>query len=133
MLPVVALKVAQCHHSSLLRLFLLPSCCWSRKRATANADLRCVPPAADLGEIRGGPARQQRFELVNDGPSTIEIIDLQRGCGCLEPQLDRTTLAPGAKASLVVALRTTGQPNGPRSWNLRIRYIGKAMRDARRA
>jgi hypothetical protein len=88
----------------------------------AAAAVRCVPPAVDLGEIRGGPARMHRFELVNDGPNLVQILDLERGCGCLEPQLDRKLLKPGEKATLNLALRTAGQPNGPRSWNLRIRY-----------
>lgn len=96
----------------------------------ASAGLRCVPPAVNLGEVRGGPTRQHRFELINDGPTTIEIIDIERGCGCLEPRLDSKTLKPGAKTSLLVELRTAGQPNGPRSWNLRLRYRdGHAVRE----
>jgi hypothetical protein len=87
-----------------------------------DAGLRCVPPSVDLGEIRGGPVRQHRFELVNEGTDAIEILDLPRSCGCLEPRLDRRNLRPGEKASLLVDLRTSGQPNGLRSWNLRVRY-----------
>jgi hypothetical protein len=103
---------------------------WALLPGLLHAGLRCVPPAADLGEIRGGPARQHRFELVNDGPAAIEIVEVQRGCGCLEPQLDRRALQPGEKATLLVSLRTTGQSNGPRSWNLRIRYReGDVMRE----
>src|SRR5437764_4825405 len=103
---------------------------WALLPGLLHAGLRCVPPAADLGEIRGGPARQHRFELVNDGNAPIEILEVQRGCGCLEPRLDRQTLPPGAKAILLVELRTAGQSNGPRSWNLRIRYRdGEAMRE----
>jgi hypothetical protein len=88
----------------------------------ADAGLRCVPAAVDLGEVRGGPSRQHRFDLINDGRTTIEIIDIERGCGCLTPRLERKSLGPGEKTSLVVELRTAGQPNGPRSWNLRLRY-----------
>jgi hypothetical protein len=88
----------------------------------AVAELHCVPPAADLGEIRSGQPRQYRVELVNGGSQTIEILDVERGCGCLEPRLDRRSVPPGAKATLLVELRTSGQPNGPRSWNLRVRY-----------
>jgi hypothetical protein len=88
----------------------------------ARAELRCEPPAADLGVIRGGPAVQHRFELVNDGPTPIDIVDVERGCGCLESDLQKRTLKPGERAGLRVTVRTAGQPNGPRSWNLRIRY-----------
>jgi len=54
----------------------------------ADAGLRCVPAAVDLGEVRGGPAREHRFELINDGPAIIEILDVERGCGCLTPRLE---------------------------------------------
>jgi hypothetical protein len=98
--------------------------------ARTDAGLRCVPPSVDFGEIRGGPVRQHRFELVNDGKATIEIIELPRSCGCLEPKLDRRTLQPGEKAGLLVELRTSGQPNGLRSWNLRVRYRdGEVVRE----
>jgi hypothetical protein len=114
----------------LLRLVLIAACVAGPAATTANAELRCMPPAVDLGEIRGGPARQHRFELLNVGKKSIEIIELQPGCGCLSPELDRRKLRPGEKASLLVALRTTGQPNGPRSWNLRVRYReGDAIRE----
>lgn len=96
----------------------------------ADAGLRCVPPAIDLGEVRGGPARQHRFELINDGQTAIEILDIERGCGCLTPRLDRKLLKPGEKATLQVDVRTAGQANGPRSWNLRLRYRdGEALRE----
>jgi hypothetical protein len=88
----------------------------------ADAGLRCLPLSIDLGEVRGGPPRQVRFDLVNDGKETIEILELRRGCGCMDPRLDRRTLLPGEKAPLLVDLRTGGQSNGPRSWNLRVRY-----------
>jgi hypothetical protein len=118
-------------HANLLRLAFLTACVVGRASATADAALRCTPPAVDLGEIRGGPARQHRFALLNDGKEPIEILELQRGCGCLTPQLDRRTLQPGEKASLLVTLRTTGQANGPRSWNLRVRYReGDEIREA---
>jgi hypothetical protein len=96
----------------------------------AAAGIRCIPGGVDLGEIRGGPPRKHTFTLVNDGPDRIEVVDIERGCGCLDPQLDRKVLKAGSKASLTVALRTAGQPNGPRSWNLRIHYRdGTEMRE----
>ena len=88
----------------------------------ADAALRCVPPAVDLGEVRGGPAREHRFELINDGRTDIRILDIERGCGCLTPRLERKHLKPGERTSLHVEVRTAGQPNGPRSWNVRLRY-----------
>jgi hypothetical protein len=96
----------------------------------ADAGLRCVPGAVNLGEVRGGAPRVHRFELLNDGPTTLAILDIEPGCGCLSPRLEQKTLKRGEKTTLVVELRTTGQPNGPRSWNLRIRYRdGHAVRE----
>jgi hypothetical protein len=83
--------------------------------------LRITPPAVDLGGIRGGTTRVSCFELANDGKQAVEIIAVQPGCGCLVPQLDRRTLAPGEKATLRLRVRALGQPNGPRSWNVRLR------------
>jgi hypothetical protein len=103
----------------------------SRLSDRAWADLRCTPTSADLGEIRGGTPAQHRFTLVNDGRAPIDIVEVERGCGCMQVRLDRQTLRPGEKVSLLVELRTSGQPNGPRSWNLRVRYRdGDSLREA---
>ncbi len=88
----------------------------------AAAQLHCEPPAADLGELRGGKPVSRRFELVNDGKAPIELLDVERGCGCLETTLEKRTLGPGERTGVVVRLRTAGQPEGPRAWNLRVRY-----------
>jgi hypothetical protein len=112
--------------SRMLCVLLLAICLCSR----ADAELRCVPPAVDLGEVRGGPARQHRFELINEGKATIEILAVEPGCGCLAPRLDRKLLQAGERAALTLELRTAGQPNGPRSWNLRLRYRdGQTVRE----
>ena len=109
----------------LLSLLLIGTCL-----GRIDAGLRCMPPSVDLGEIRGGPVRKHRFELINDGKEVIEIVELPRSCGCLEPRLDRRSLQPGEKTVLLVELRTSGQPNGLRSWNLRVRYRdGDTMRE----
>jgi hypothetical protein len=88
---------------------------------TARAGLVITPPAIDLGEIRGGTTHAQRFTLTNDGTERVEIADVRPGCGCLAPKLDRRVLGPGETATLTLQVRALGQPNGPRSWNVRVR------------
>ena len=88
----------------------------------ARAELRVTTPEVDLGVIRGGQKIAHRFELANDGAESIEILDLQRGCGCLAPRLDQRVIPAGGKTSLAVELRTLGQSDGPHAWNLQVQY-----------
>jgi len=90
--------------------------------APLRAELRIEPPTADLGELRGGPVHEQRFELANTGTTPIEIIGVRRDCGCLEPALEKRTLAPGEHAALGFRIRTLGQPEGPRTWQAWVQY-----------
>jgi hypothetical protein len=88
----------------------------------ASAQLRFTQPTANLGELRGGPVYQQRFDFVNESSQTIEITDLRLGCGCLQPLLDKKTYQSGEKGTLVMLVRTLGQPNGARTWQAHVQY-----------
>lgn len=88
----------------------------------ASAQLRFAQPTANLGELRGGPVYQHRFEFVNDSSQPIEIIDLRLGCGCLQPQLDKRIFQAGEKGTLLMHVRTLGQPNGARTWQTHVQY-----------
>lgn len=90
--------------------------------AIAPAQVRFTQPIAEMGELRGGPAYQHRFDFINDSTQSIEILDIRLGCGCLQPLLDKRTFAPGEKGTLVMNLRTLGQQAGPRSWRAYIQY-----------
>jgi hypothetical protein len=90
--------------------------------APARAELRVAAAVVDLGAIRGGQKLAHRFELVNTGSQAVEILDLERGCGCLAPQLGQRQIAPGTQADLVLELRTLGQADGPHTWNLKVHY-----------
>ena len=90
--------------------------------ALASAQLRFIQPRADLGELRGGPVAQHRFEFVNASLMSIEIVDIRLGCGCLHPVLEKRTWQPGEKGALVMHLRTLGQPDGPRTWQASVLY-----------
>jgi hypothetical protein len=82
------------------------------------AQVAINPASLNLGEVRAGPAVECSFELKNLGKQTVEIIDLERGCGCIEPRFSTRSLKPGEHATLAVKLRTLGQLEGPRSWPL---------------
>src|SRR5438093_1605020 len=90
--------------------------------AMASAQLRFTQPAANLGELRGGPVYQQRFDFVNDSAQAIEITDFRLGCGCLHPVLDKRVYQAGEKGTLHMHIRTLGQQNGARTWQAHAQY-----------
>jgi hypothetical protein len=93
-------------------------CCLS----SAHAELIVETPVVDLGEVRGGQRVSATFELRNAGAETIELLDLERSCGCVEPKWRQRTLAAGAKTSIQIELRTLGQTEGARTWPAQIIY-----------
>jgi hypothetical protein len=102
---------------SWLALSLILAC-----PAHASAQLRFTQPDANLGDLRGGPVYPHRFEFVNDSAQPLEITDLRLGCGCLRPVLDQRIYQAGEKGTLLMNLRTLGQPNGPRTWQIHVHY-----------
>jgi uncharacterized protein DUF1573 len=90
--------------------------------AFASAQLRFTKPTADLGELRGSLVYQHRFEFANASASAIEITDIQLGCGCLSPVLDKRVYQPGEKGTLLMHIRTLGQPEGARTWQAQVQY-----------
>ncbi len=90
--------------------------------ALAFAQLRFTQSTVDLGELRGGPVCDHRFEFVNDSMQPIEIADIRLGCGCLQSVLEKRVFAAGEKGSLRLYIRTLGQPNGARTWQAHVQY-----------
>jgi hypothetical protein len=84
----------------------------------AQAQVRIEPAALDLGEVRGGRTIEAAFKLTNLGSAPVELVDLERSCGCVAPQWSERILKPGQHARLTVRVRTLGQSDGPRSWPL---------------
>src|ERR1041384_596890 len=68
------------------------------------AQLHVAAPVVDLGEIRGGQKTGHRFELVNQGQEPIEILDIERGCGCVAARVERNRLLAGERTNLTVDL-----------------------------
>lgn len=89
---------------------------------SARASLEAAAHAVDLGVVKGGQRIEAAFELRNAGTQALEIIDIERGCGCLAPKLDQRVLRPGEKASLRFEVRTLGQAEGSHTWNATVRY-----------
>jgi hypothetical protein len=84
---------------------------------SASAQLRFADQVIDLGEIRAGAPASCRFRFENVGTKTIELIDLERSCGCLMPIWHERRLEPGQSGTLEMHFRTLGQPEGLRMWN----------------
>lgn len=83
--------------------------------AIANS-LIAEQPCIDRGDVRIGPPLVQTFHLQNLTNEPIHIEKVHSTCGCLAPKLDRTTLAPGEKATLTVEVNTLSQPAGKIAW-----------------
>lgn len=115
-------------------LFCVINILWllTAERASTGAvsDLRCSQPVADLGEIRAGPGLDHKFTLTNGGDQTLEILEVNRGCGCLAARLSKRGLKPGEQLTLFMEIRTLGHGNGPHSWTAQVRYRqGEAIRE----
>ena len=99
-----------------LIFFLIPAA------RVVRAELHCAAPVFQAGQVRNGLDLTHTFALVNDGTTTLEIVDIRPTCGCLSPQLDRRTLGPGQKATLQLAVNTLALAPGFQSWRTRLMY-----------
>lgn len=95
--------------------------------ASARADLKVDRPLVDLGEVCGGQRVSATFEFSNAGTEPIELLDMERSCGCVQPKWERRTLLAGEKSSVVLELRTLGQTEGMRTWPAQIVYREAGM------
>src|SRR5436305_52964 len=71
-----------------------------------QADVGVTPPSANLGEVRGGTVVECVFHLKNLGGQVVELIDLERSCGCVEPRWSTRSLKPGEQGTLALKIRT---------------------------
>jgi hypothetical protein len=88
----------------------------------ARAELHCDQPAVQTGDVRSGTSLSHRFALVNNGPETVELLDISTSCGCLTPRVDRRVLPPGARGSVLLEINTLTQDAGLQSWRATVRY-----------
>jgi Protein of unknown function (DUF1573) len=88
----------------------------------AAQDLRFPQPQVNLGELRSHVVRNHRFEFVNQGPETVEIVRVEPSCGCLAVKLDKRLFGPGERGGLSMDIRPTAQSTGPQSWFAKVVY-----------
>lgn len=106
------------HLLQLVVAGVLFACC----AVPARSQLTVAAPVIDLGVIRGGQNLAHRFELANTGGAAIEILDVERGCGCLATQLEQRLIPAGGRATLKLELRTLGLADGAHTWRLQVNY-----------
>lgn len=100
----------------MIRIRTLALCLGWFISAPALAEVAVDPTHRDLGEVRTGVPAQATFTITNTGPEFVELLDIERSCGCLAPTFAARRLAAGEKTTLSVKLRTLGQKAGPRDW-----------------
>ena len=62
-----------------------------------------------LGRIPEGKAVPGRFWFINNGDKPLTILGFEPSCGCLTPQLDKKTYAPGEQGTFLVRADTAGE------------------------
>jgi hypothetical protein len=86
-------------------LFLCLVClgwAWAQPKVVLESD------RFDFGPIPQGVRLVHRFALANGGDAPLEIQRLDAACGCTTAVVGRSTLAPGERTELEVALATGG-------------------------
>src|SRR5581483_5467016 len=91
--------------------------------AAPPSPLACPAPAADRGDVKGGPPLAHTFELTHRGPAgTLTITRVESGCGCLRQHLTAGVLQPGETTKLTIEVNTLTQPDGPNRWQAVVSY-----------
>jgi Protein of unknown function (DUF1573) len=89
----------------------------------AVAQLATEKQHVDLGELKTGPQSSHTFVLKHGGESgTLYLGEVTTTCGCTKPTLSAKELKPGEWANLTITVNTLLQPEGKRSWPIRVRF-----------
>jgi len=88
----------------------------------ARSQLRVPAPLVDLGGVKSGLPLSHSFDLINDGPEAVEILETRASCGCLIGNVEPRTIQPGQRGTLVLNMHTLGQAAGPHSWRATVAY-----------
>jgi hypothetical protein len=91
-------------HSLLLAAVFLGAS--STASADTWADKLFDDLAHDFGATPHGPLRTHTFTITNTTSKPVHIASVRVSCGCLSTALQRTDLAPGQEAALVVNMDT---------------------------
>lgn len=90
--------------------------------AQARGELRVPAPVLALGELKAGLPLTHTFELINEGPEAVEILETRASCGCVAGKVEPRLIEPGERGSLVLRMHTLGQAAGPHSWKATVQY-----------
>lgn len=90
--------------------------------APARGGLHFAQPDVDAGEVCSGKRLEHVFAFVNDGPAAVEIVDVHASCGCLRPKMPHRVYQPGEHGSLRLEVNTLDQGEGPKTWQVHLRY-----------
>ncbi|MDE5660627.1 MAG: DUF1573 domain-containing protein [Muribaculaceae bacterium] len=79
--------------------------------ATTRAQVRWVKADHDFGAFSEDiGAVDAVFEMVNDSPKAVRILDARATCGCTQPEIPRGDIAPGDTARIKVTYLASGRP-----------------------
>jgi hypothetical protein len=79
----------------------------------------------DLGTIARGGNRETKIWLANNGTKTVEIVEIQTSCDCLEVTLEKKILLPGEKTQAKMKVEFAHEPNFTGSLGLRVEGVAK--------
>lgn len=68
------------------------------------------------------------FRNVSDRPVTVG--EITASCGCVQPRVSASTVAPGAVERITIPIRTTGEPPGPREYSVTMAWTDSRPRQA---
>lgn len=88
----------------------------------ARSELRVPAPVVNLGEVKAGLPLTHTFELINDGPGIVEILDTRGSCGCVVGKVEPRVIQPGERGTLTLRMHTLGQAAGPHLWKATVGY-----------
>jgi Protein of unknown function (DUF1573) len=88
----------------------------------ARAQLAFDPPTIDLGEVKAGQVFSYQIKVTNTASSAITMQELKSSCGCIQPTLEPSTLAPGASGTLKLDINTLVSNPGPTTYGIKLRY-----------
>jgi hypothetical protein len=77
--------------------------------AGPTARIHCAQPRVDFGRRMDTEKFECEFGIENRGDVTLRIEDVRASCGCTVASISERRIAPGGRASLMVAVDLTGR------------------------
>lgn len=75
----------------------------------------------DLGNVKPGQQFPVSFFVTNESSKIIEVVDIKTSCGCLDPSIEKTTVAPKESVRVKVDW-STGWTHGKIESRLYVRW-----------